>query len=283
MRLDTGKYQEVLDLMKDFKDNKIDGDADIVQCYHAPQNAYSQFWGRDPALQAVQSALKPHEKRTELRTFALYGMGGVGKTQIALQYAEQNRELYDSVLWIAAGTTIGMGQSTRDILQALGLIKDDEELRNTFGSMLKLKNWLRESCRYLAMSSFISVMSQSTLLSSTCENKLLKAADGHWLLVLDNADDPELLNQVWPKRRLWIDPHHFTQLQYCQPPGRWRLSCATIRSAYWITDVVADFDSRCDQYGKSSQCNGYSGDAWWFTSWTQPDRKFHFSEENVYT
>jgi NB-ARC domain len=27
---------------------------------------------------------------------------------------------------------------------------------------------------------------------------LLTLADGHWLLVLDNADDPELLDQIWP-------------------------------------------------------------------------------------
>jgi NB-ARC domain len=151
MRLETGKYREVLDLMKDLNDTKLDEGSTIIQCYHVPYNAFPQFCGREAALSAVGSALKHTDKRIGLKTFALYGMGGVGKTQIALQYAEQNRQSYDSILWLSTDTSIGLGQSVRDLVQALGLKKDDEELRDTFGLMLKLKNWLRERRKYLTL------------------------------------------------------------------------------------------------------------------------------------
>jgi hypothetical protein len=150
MRLESAKYREVLDLMKDLKESNLDGDQDIVQCYHVPQSASSQFWGRDTALDAVKSALLPGKKGAGLKTFALYGMGGVGKTQIALQFAEQNREFFDSVLWLRADTVVGMGQSTRDLVQALGLVKNDEDLKDSSGQILKLKTWLRNTSKLSA-------------------------------------------------------------------------------------------------------------------------------------
>ncbi|KIW65774.1 hypothetical protein PV04_08001 [Phialophora macrospora] len=176
MRLESAKYREVLDLMKDFKEGNHDDDQDITQCYHVPQSACSQFWGRDMALDAVKSALLPGRKGAGLKTFALYGMGGVGKTQIALHFAEQNREFFDSVRWLRADTVTGMGQSTGDLVRALGLVKNDEDLKDSSGRISKLKTWLRNTC--------------------FCRGQ--HHCDGQWLLVLDNADDAELLNQVWP-------------------------------------------------------------------------------------
>ena len=81
--------------------------------------------------------------------FALYGLGGVGKTQIALQYANQAREEYRAILWVAADTTISMEQSFRDIAQRLNLVKNDDEINDGIAAFLKVKNWLTEASKFL--------------------------------------------------------------------------------------------------------------------------------------
>lgn len=57
-------------------------------------------------------------------------MGGVGKTQIAIQYAYRNMEKFDVILWIAADNAIAIGQSFRTIADGLGLLGSNEETKD---------------------------------------------------------------------------------------------------------------------------------------------------------
>lgn len=143
MRIDGAKYKEVLDLMDGLKKSKIH-DSQAVQYYHIPFELNLRFWGREQALQAIKEALDPEERTSSLKSYALHGMGGVGKTQIALQYANRNRQNYTVILWVAAHNTISMEQSFRDIAQGLGLVKSDE-IKDTVTAILKVKSWLTEA------------------------------------------------------------------------------------------------------------------------------------------
>jgi len=126
MKIDKVKYKEVLELMEGFKKSQIH-DNEAIKCHHIPFELNPRFWGREKALRAIKEALSPKESIGSLKAFALYGMGGVGKTQIALQYANRNREQYNAILWVVADNTISMGQSFQDI------------------TILKVKNWLTEA------------------------------------------------------------------------------------------------------------------------------------------
>ena len=143
MRLDRDKYGDVLEHMKNMKESRSEDKT--CKCFNIPYQFSPNFWGREQALHAVTQALDPEEKVTPLRSFALYGMGGVGKTQIALQYAHRNREKYDAILWVMANTTISIGQSFTDIARTLGLVKSDEEGKDAIGAILKVKNWCIEA------------------------------------------------------------------------------------------------------------------------------------------
>jgi Cdc6-like AAA superfamily ATPase len=52
------------------------------------------FVGRTDILKAMEDFLLSPEPSSKLR-MALYGLGGVGKTQIALKYAETFRPRYE--------------------------------------------------------------------------------------------------------------------------------------------------------------------------------------------
>lgn len=141
MKADEVRYKEVLSIMESLKDTKLD-EGEAQKYYFIPSRLNPRFWGRDNALKAIGDALQPKVDSNSLQTFALYGMGGVGKTQIALQYANKNRVVYNTILWISADTSISAGQSFRDIAYHLGLITTDEERKDTVAATLKVKEWL---------------------------------------------------------------------------------------------------------------------------------------------
>jgi ATP-dependent Clp protease ATP-binding subunit ClpA len=104
MKCDRGKYDEVLGLMEKLKETKLKEDGPKLY-QNIPSTLNPRFWGREDALNALQEALSPEQKSRQFKTFALYGMGGVGKTQIALQYANRHRESYKAILWVTLITS----------------------------------------------------------------------------------------------------------------------------------------------------------------------------------
>jgi hypothetical protein len=148
MKHDSLKYSEVLGLLEKIKETKLqDDESESKGCQHIPATLSPRFWGREDALKAIHEVLSPDIRSHQLKTFALYGMGGVGKTQIALQYANRHRDLYKNILWVAADNVIKMGQNFRDIAKLLELSRFEQEIQDTQGCMLKVKNWLNEACK----------------------------------------------------------------------------------------------------------------------------------------
>ena len=143
MRLDRNGYAEVLDLMKSMKESKRANES--KPCYHVPYSVNPRFWGRQDALKAVRQALDPTEDNERQRSFALWGMGGVGKTQIALQYASDSRQLFDTILWVSSEKAIRISQSFRDIARHTGLVQSDAETEDATASIMKVKDWLLDT------------------------------------------------------------------------------------------------------------------------------------------
>ena len=94
-------------------------------------------------------------------------MGGIGKTQTAIEYAYQYREDYRYVMWVSADTEITIRTSIVAIAAGLGLQAPDDPDHNR--AVEAVKQW--------------------------CD------ANGRWLLVFDNADHPPLLTPTCPSGR----------------------------------------------------------------------------------
>ncbi|HUJ06091.1 MAG TPA: FxSxx-COOH system tetratricopeptide repeat protein [Streptosporangiaceae bacterium] len=96
---------------------------------------------------------------------ALYGMGGVGKTQLALEYAHRFKADYDLVWWIPAEGGSQISQSLAELSSRLGFHVGDN-----------VGDAVREAL-----------------------DALRRRDTGHrWLLVFDNADDPKDLQPFLP-------------------------------------------------------------------------------------
>ncbi|TDC96980.1 FxSxx-COOH system tetratricopeptide repeat protein [Actinomadura sp. 7K507] len=122
------------------------------------------FTGRGRLLEAIRDELLGATRRI-VAPIALHGLGGVGKTQVALEYAHRFKADYDLVWWISA-------QSTDSIRSALAGLAAQLELR--VGDSL------------------------ADAAGAALEALRRGEPTSRWLLIFDNADDPEELASYLP-------------------------------------------------------------------------------------
>ncbi len=127
-----------------------------------PRNPY--FTGREELLHRLADSLRAGETVGISQPQAVSGLGGVGKTQIALEYAYRYYQDYDAVLWTRADTQEAL-ISGFVVFAALLQLPVQEE-RDQLKIVQAVKHWLTSHTR--------------------------------WLLLLDNADDLALVRDFLP-------------------------------------------------------------------------------------
>ncbi len=110
------------------------------------------FVGRDATLARLRKRLRSGPTAV---VQALHGMGGVGKTQLAIEYAHRYAEDYDVVCWVSAEEPDLIGEQYAALAVELDLISPRADTASAVGA---LRTYLRRQ--------------------------------GRWLLVLDNAESP---------------------------------------------------------------------------------------------
>ena len=134
------------------------------------------FFGREDTLQLMHEHLDPAHRKVRLSCFTLYGMGGIGKTQVAVSYAYRycqnvNNRSYDAAFWIASETKAGMQQSFLSIALTLKLSGINE--RSDPPVVLSaVHSWLKHTGE-----SWISVGFKSSLLIVTHNARQEMASD----------------------------------------------------------------------------------------------------------
>jgi tetratricopeptide (TPR) repeat protein len=127
------------------------GASSMVWNVEHPRNPF--FTGRGQILEALNRELAANGKA------ALSGMGGVGKTQTAAEYAYRHRGEYSAVLWAKADGEDSLKAGLAALADKLGLPEKDETDRDK--AVNAARRWLE--------------------------------ANEGWLLILDNADDLALV------------------------------------------------------------------------------------------
>lgn len=129
----------------------------------APLIKPADFVGRTTEINAIRDFLHPDEASLEQRRVVLGGMGGIGKTQLAIAYARAHRSSYSSVLWLNASSESTLHASIRSLARGLTTAQELERLTDE-QVCARLQEWL-----------------------SYPDNT-------NWLLIFDNHDDPEQFN-----------------------------------------------------------------------------------------
>ncbi|KAH6626633.1 Tetratricopeptide-like helical [Chaetomium sp. MPI-SDFR-AT-0129] len=142
-----------------------------LPCVVLPTIRTPRFFDRAELIQRIEehydNNLSAGADEHPFRSLALHGLSGVGKTTIALKYAENklHRGELDALFWVYSEKLVSLKQSFTNIALRLKLPEarsgDHEENRAV------VLNWLQQTrCR--------------------------------WLIVYDNAEDPQVLQEFWP-------------------------------------------------------------------------------------
>ncbi|KAK3984258.1 hypothetical protein QBC44DRAFT_301710 [Cladorrhinum sp. PSN332] len=105
-----------------------------------------------------------HEKASLPYAVSIYGLGGVGKSQLALDYAEKHKDRYNPILWIDATDEEAVRSSFQICAVELGLLVERGKNQGSFitdAGVQAVLRWLRDRTE----------------------------ADDEWLVIVDNADD----------------------------------------------------------------------------------------------
>lgn len=122
-----------------------------IPCFVAtPHQENPEFVGRTEILQKIHNRLAPqHGRLPSQQIFALCGLGGMGKTQIAISYVFAHRADFAVVLWAHAHTKAKLAESFSRFTVELGLRAEIGSDQNTAKHVLK--TWLEMTGKDLIM------------------------------------------------------------------------------------------------------------------------------------
>jgi DNA polymerase III delta prime subunit len=149
--------------------------------------------GRKHILNRMTEELAPRSAiSTRLRTFALHGMPGVGKTQTALNFVYDNLSYFKAVFWVSASTEQKILQGFVGIATLLNL-SEGTVAPEPAESVDAVKKWLGDTSKLDCYPTVSNLPLKRELMLIVSNSTGIR-----WLLVFDNVDDLKMLNRYWP-------------------------------------------------------------------------------------
>ena len=132
----------------------------------------SHFVARQKELDSMHKTLSDSSGR---RVVTLHGLGGIGKTQLAIAYAKAHCNDYSAILWLN--------------------IKDEISVRQSYSRIAK--QILRE---HPLAGQFSSIKDESKLdeIIAAVKSWLEHTQNTQWLMIFDNYDSPKVLGKADP-------------------------------------------------------------------------------------
>jgi len=149
---------------------------------------YSGFVGREYLLKALKQEVE--EGNHTLNTIVLYGTGGMGKTQLALEYIHQNYKEHSSVFWINAAsdqtTILGFTQIMQRLIRHHAEFSEDY---SHVGQLLGMAGKLDSNGSFA-----VAQPSDAQYIVDAVKRWFALPKNTNWLLAFDNLDDPDLVD-----------------------------------------------------------------------------------------
>ncbi|KAK8037632.1 TPR-like protein [Apiospora marii] len=146
----------------------VKDDPSLFPVNMVPESHTKVFVGREDTLDDMESVLGIEVGcKTSLRVYVLWGIGGVGKTQLAREFSYSHRAKFEAILWVGAETQQSLKIGFTNIGIELGLPEVKVDGDTTYNLTL-VQRWLR-------------------------------ATNRPWLLILDNVEKYTDVSNFLPK------------------------------------------------------------------------------------
>ncbi len=158
--------KELVEIAKEIKSKAgLGTPSHTLTKFNIPYARNEFFTGREQVLKDLRDALTKNSATALTQAQAISGMGGIGKTQTAIEYAYKYRDQYSAVFWMLADSQLALTTGFVEIARALNLPEKDAQ--NPDDAVRAVMLWLEDN--------------------------------NDWLLIFDNADAPELLKGFRPR------------------------------------------------------------------------------------
>jgi tetratricopeptide (TPR) repeat protein/DNA-binding XRE family transcriptional regulator len=132
--------------------------------WNVPYRRNPFFTGREAILAHLYTVLRSRNAAALTQAQAISGLGGIGKTQIAVEYAYRYRDHYQAIFWINASTREVLSVDLSKLAALLDLPEQHEQDQDIV--VRAVKRWLITRTQ--------------------------------WLLILDNVEKPEMIVDFLP-------------------------------------------------------------------------------------
>ena len=163
-----------------------------------PRNPF--FLGRDDELLRIRQNLQASQTTAFCQPQAISGLGGIGKTQLALEYVYRYQQDYQAVLWTHADTIEALAAGFITFAEQLPISRKQDQSR----IVKLLQDWLQTTdtlvSRLVALADRLKLPQlekQDPLQMILAVKEWFRTHD-RWLLILDNVDDLALLRDFLP-------------------------------------------------------------------------------------
>ena len=136
----------------------------VPPVWNVPYRRNPFFTGRELVLEELANILQTRNTAALSQAYAISGLGGIGKTQIAIEYAYRHYKKYRAIFWVRANSRETLIADIAQIATLLHL--PQQNVRETELIIQAVKRWLE--------------------------------ANSSWLLIFDNADDLSLVSGILP-------------------------------------------------------------------------------------
>lgn len=127
-------------------------------------------------MMSLEQQLQPTEK-THRTVFVIYGMGGMGKTQLAVQYARKHSVHYSAIIWVNGNSRGELHQSLLSFVSRI----PSEQLPNDVVRVLHTNS------QELSDEESISDI-KDQMIQEAMRTWLSQKGNVNWLMIMDNVD-----------------------------------------------------------------------------------------------
>ncbi len=154
------------------------------------------------------------ERTTETRIQALYGVEGIGKTELAIEYAKIHYDEYQAIFWLDASSAESLSPYILSLTDQIGIpVSNELNEQQRFNA---IKEWLRQHDKWLVILDNLETF-------SIVDPFIPHYSKGHVLVTAQSEEIEEVVHSISVKE-MSIEDGTLLLLRHAKPTIKWNLS-----------------------------------------------------------
>lgn len=172
------------------------------------------------------------ERTTETRIHALYGVEGIGKTELAIEYAKIHYDEYRAIFWLDASSAESLSPYILSLTDQIGIPAPNE--LNEQQRFNAIEEWLRQHDKWLVILDNLEAF-------SIVDPFIPHYSKGHVLVTAQSEEIEEVVHSISVKE-MSIEDGTLLLLRHAKPTIKWDLSDPSLETdVHQAREIAQEF------------------------------------------